>query len=224
MLIELHGTKNIRDFSEYGLKNRIRSGHLADLTKEDIDILVNQYGLETIIDLRTPQERKEKPDVEIEGVEHIKISIFDESVPGISHEEQTERRGRHHIPDMPKLYENMIRNEVSRNNLKRVMKILNDPERSETILWHCSEGKDRCGVISALVLLTHGIDDKTVMEDYLRSNIAAEKRADMLCAEILKETGDEEFSRNIRCAFVVSEEYIRPVFEDIKQIAAELMA
>ena len=49
--------------------------------------------------------------------------------------------------------------------MERVM----DPAAQPTNL-HCTAGKDRAGLGSALVLLTLGVPEKTVMQDFLLSN------------------------------------------------------
>ena len=37
-------------------------------------------------------------------------------------------------------------------------------------LFHCSQGKDRTGVVIAIILYALGIDKKTIIEDYLLTN------------------------------------------------------
>ena len=38
------------------------------------------------------------------------------------------------------------------------------------LLFHCSAGKDRTGVAAMLILLALGVDEKTVVEDYVLTN------------------------------------------------------
>ena len=47
--------------------------------------------------------------------------------------------------------------------------LLNTPDDG-AVLWHCSQGKDRAGLASALLLCALGADDETVRRDYLLSN------------------------------------------------------
>lgn len=44
MKIKLSGTKNTRDFSEYGFPDYIRSAHLHNITKHDAEMLVDKLG------------------------------------------------------------------------------------------------------------------------------------------------------------------------------------
>ena len=73
--IPLTAIPNARDLGGYKTiegktikyKKLIRSGTLGALTNEDIRILVEEYDLKTIVDLRTMVERSQNPDPEISG-------------------------------------------------------------------------------------------------------------------------------------------------------------
>ena len=54
---------------------------------------------------------------------------------------------------LPFLYETMAAN--SQNEIKQVLDILSEP-RNLPVLFHCEHGKDRTGVIAALVLSCAG--------------------------------------------------------------------
>ena len=55
----------------------IRTGTLIRMSDEDIQFLKN-YGLTTIIDLRSKSERKDHPDPQIEGVKNISLPLSEE--------------------------------------------------------------------------------------------------------------------------------------------------
>ena len=55
---------------------------------------------------------------------------------------------------------------------------------------HCSAGKDRTGVLSALVLAFLGVPDETIVEDYALSSAAMERLLERLKAEY-PEAADE---------------------------------
>ncbi|MFV7878499.1 tyrosine-protein phosphatase, partial [Enterococcus faecium] len=40
-----------------------------------------------------------------------------------------------------------------------------------TVLFHCTAGKDRTGLIAALVLALAGVDAETIVDDYARTGI-----------------------------------------------------
>ena len=212
MDIKLQGVRNIRDFSEYGFPGHIRSAHLHDMTKGDAEILSKQYHLKTVIDLRTAIERKEQPDHVMESVEYLHIPLFEEARIGISHERSTQEMGML-LPDMAKLYRNIVTDEFSKAQIKKVMEIINDNGRDGAVLWHCTEGKDRCGIISALFLLSKGIDKDTVMLDYLKTNEPSEKRAEYYYSVALDKSGNSATAEKVRDVFLAKREYMEPVIE-----------
>ena len=41
----------------------------------------------------------------------------------------------------------------------------------QAVLFHCSEGKDRTGCAAMLILYALGVDEETIMEDFLLTNV-----------------------------------------------------
>ncbi|KAJ2957479.1 hypothetical protein NQZ79_g6805 [Umbelopsis isabellina] len=58
--------------------------------------------------------------------------------------------------------------ETSDKALKDIFGILSDTE-SLPVLIHCEQGKDRTGVVIALILSACGIDRKVILDDYSKS-------------------------------------------------------
>lgn len=77
-ILPLEHVPNARDLGGYvGFKGRkvkmhrlLRTGKLSQMTKEDEKFLLN-YGLTTIVDLRSPKEIESSPDIVPAGVKHI---------------------------------------------------------------------------------------------------------------------------------------------------------
>ena len=75
-VISLDGALNVRDLGGLPLKDGryvkkgklIRSGRLSDLTEQDKNILVHDWNVTTIVDLRNEQEISEHPDAALDGV------------------------------------------------------------------------------------------------------------------------------------------------------------
>ena len=53
---------------------------------------------------------------------------------------------------------------------REVLVHLADPDRGATV-FHCTGGKDRTGVLAAVLLRTLGVDDEVVVEDYAVSEV-----------------------------------------------------
>lgn len=224
MKIDLVGADNARDFR--GIKNVfgktirskqfIRSNHLNSLTEKDCLFLTKEYGLLKVIDLRTTIETMQKPDVVMEGVKHIHIPLFDESAIGITHEANTDMQaaGLADIPDMSALYERMVEDDYSVSQLSKIMNIIADNE-SGAILWHCTEGKDRCGIVSAMFLAMLDVDIQTIMEDYLSTNTAAAKRAEIFYENVIRITKDERKALEVKTAFLANKDYLNAAFDKV---------
>ena len=160
-IIKLRHLKNYRDLG--GIKTAdgrsirphmlIRGTALFAPGPISITALKDIYNLKTIIDLRTIKERLEKPDVEIEGVDVFHMPIINESVAGISHEKKVRSmKSLLMMPPMNELYVSMVTKE-SLDNLVKVLKfILTLPLQKYSVVFHCTAGKDRTGVVAALLL------------------------------------------------------------------------
>lgn len=224
--IELAGADNARDFggtvNEKGktiIKGRfIRSNALDRLSAEDIEKLHDEYRLERVIDLRTSENVLEKPDVKIPGAEIVNIPIFEESAIGIKREKRTDLLNA--IPEefttMADLYRRMVTDPFCIAQLKHIFKVILN-EREGSVLWHCSEGKDRCGLVSALFLKIMDVPDETVLNDYLRTNDVALKRSEVYYQKVLDKTGDEAMASKVRSMFVADEAYFSAAMDEIQK-------
>ena len=65
--------------------------------------------------------------------------------------------------DMDNLYINIL--EGNRAGIKQVFDCLADPSQGP-IIFHCTQGKDRAGVVAALILMTLHVPNETIMQDY----------------------------------------------------------
>lgn len=75
-------------------------------------------------------------------------------------------RSESHKDDLPARYLRMVRN--AEPEVSRLFEIVATAE--PPILVHCIIGKDRTGIIIALLLRTLGVDRAAVLEDYERTN------------------------------------------------------
>jgi len=137
----------------------MRSAQLSEAEGDDLK------GISEVIDLRTPKERLEAPDQTWYSC-YSPMPIFETIMPGISHEDELTGRS---VPDMTKLYEKLMK-ECADTFRDVLLEIMNHDYDSGAVLWHCTEGKDRCGMTSALILEMLGVSREFIMEDYLKTN------------------------------------------------------
>lgn len=196
----------------------IRSEALPELTKEDIHTLCVEHGLKAIIDLRTLTEREEKPDQELEGVENLHIPIFPEEVVGISRgKKTTDSIADNWLPDMRINYRMMVSDPAAIGQFKRVIGRIME-QKEGAILWHCTAGKDRCGMTSVYIERLLGMDMELIREDYLRTNIAAAPFAEKIHDFVLEKSGNKEQALWAKKAFLAEPDYFDAAMDEMEKL------
>ena len=223
--ISFEGISNARDLGGLvtadGRKVRsgflIRSANLSAATASDIRKLREDYHLSLVLDLRTNMARKMKPDVLIEGVENRHILIFDDTLIGITHENDRDyARRKTPMPDLSKLYKAMVTMDMCRERFGQILTLIMEHDFEKgSVLIHCSEGKDRAGIITAFLLSALGVDRRQIMEDYLITNEVNVEKAESYYRSVLENGADREVAESVKNAFLAKEEYLQGAFESI---------
>lgn len=137
----------------------LRSGKLSILTPEECSELCRKYNIQCVIDLRTPIESAEFPDLLPEGVEYLQIPLLEDATVGVTHETGSDpmtiiRNLRKHpekllemLPDFKVFYRQMVTDKYSRSQLDKVVATLrkNADEGICSISLHCRKRQDGCG-------------------------------------------------------------------------------
>lgn len=224
--IQLSGADNARDLG--GMKTSdgaviqngylIRSNRLSRITKRDIQILKDQYHLQKIIDLRTPMEAEQEEDKEIAGAVYLNIPFFVESMVGISHERGNRHKIGHieNIPKMEDLYVMIVENPFCQKQMEKALRQIMETEDG-AVLWHCTEGKDRCGLLSAMTLFLLGVSEQDVMEDYLKTNTSAATRIDKMYQKWRKLGISKGRAEGMLGLFMAKEEYMQAALDFVKR-------
>ena len=169
-LIPLDGAFNFRDLGGYpaagGRATRwgmlFRSDTLHELSTSDVDTL-RSLGLATVVDLRTSRELERtgrgplgpEPD-------RLPASVGDPGRAG-----RRGRRGGHGGTGGDDLSERYLWYlEVGAPASGRGTDLLGEPAHYP-LVFHCAAGKDRTGVLAALVLDLLGVDPEVIVADYL---------------------------------------------------------
>ena len=173
--VDLEGSFNCRDLG--GLRTvdgrttrrgRVfRSDALATLTAADQATLAG-LGIRAVFDLRTREERERAPNrPPANAVQHA-VGFIPRGNPEMF---QAVNAGLLDVAatqaSMRQQYENLILDHTDR--LAAVYRGLLD-SAGVPALVHCASGKDRTGIVSAVLLLAVGVDREEVLEDYHVSN------------------------------------------------------
>ena len=227
--IPLEGVHNFRDFGGWAAKNGqkvrtgllFRSGHLSRASKAD-QAKINALGLQTLADLRQPSEREREP------------NILPDPAPATIFE--TAHGGYEDAPHLAFLREgNLTVQSVHNYMLSAYQRIPEEPHHrrifadlfkqlrhGDPVLIHCAAGKDRTGILAALILLSVGVDRNQVYEDYMLTNVAVD--IDGLLPSIAKriseQTGEDVEPQALRPMLGVETDFLDAAFEAIGPLDA----
>lgn len=226
--VHLRSLPNTRDLGAYATedghhvlpKKLLRSGSLYHLSISDQDTLLEDYRLTRVIDFRTKTEQEQKPDTVMAGVKYANIPILDEETMGISQAGGLMDMFRMDmVPDdfILKQYEALVRDPFCVKEYARFMDMILHHEDG-AILWHCSAGKDRVGVGTAILLSALGVPRETICDDYMKTNLYLDDEMQHMIRILeTKMIVDNEAMDKIRLLFKVKREYIDAAFSAIEE-------
>ncbi|MGI5900107.1 MAG: tyrosine-protein phosphatase [Christensenellales bacterium] len=166
--VPLEGAFNFRDLGGYpvagGLSTRYgvfyRSGCINDLTTSDKE-KIKKLGVKTVIDLRGEHELQSRPGAFTgdADVRVINIDLLSKLDPNSVYKHTTD--DPNFIPD---LYITMI--DSCGEKIGQFIKAAAENAQRGAVLYHCSAGKDRTGMISMFLLGLAGVERMDIVADY----------------------------------------------------------
>ncbi|MBC2105180.1 tyrosine-protein phosphatase [Listeria booriae] len=172
--IPLEGCFNFRDLGGYvntagktvKWGKLYRSSLLTNITEKDKDTL-EKLGVSWICDLRSTSEIAAKPTPALAHIKNRHIPI------GTAKNESTESQ-KIDLPDDHRVYEPLMGESyrVFVQSKDGFREIFNDIIEKEEVpfLFHCTAGKDRTGVLGALLLKLLDVPENTILADYELTN------------------------------------------------------
>lgn len=170
------GIHNFRALAPYPLRDGgairggmiYRSGALDLMTEADAACLSDEVGLRTILDLRHPDELAHAPHSLTDRA--IALSIFPE---GATQESLiAELNGLYGTGPRPERYFHYLM--VGGDRMAQAFGLFAE-EATYPILVHCTAGKDRTGVLLALLMDVLGADDADIASEYALSDAGIER-------------------------------------------------
>jgi len=175
--LPMSGGYNFRDLGGYRTTDGkyvkwgkiLRSDDLHKLTDEDLGYL-SSIPLASIVDFRSEDEMKQAPDKDPKSLkQNYKYSISPGNLMAAISAD------RHNITEMKAdslmmgMNELLVADSACIDQYRKFFELLQDDSKVP-LMFHCSAGKDRTGMGAALVLFSLGVDEQTIMDDYLLSN------------------------------------------------------
>ncbi len=192
--LPVKGIVNARDLGGYktadGRRVRdgrlIRSAHLAEATGSDLRYLAG-LPVTTVIDFRKEEEKVGKVNKTVEGAQYISLPIDASGnvAANATEEEKKKFTGRKKF-DVKKIIVMAAFNDKAKAVARNMYPVLLfSPEcqsqfavffrlvlsaEKGAVLYHCTQGKDRTGIASALLLAALGADRDTIISDFDATN------------------------------------------------------
>jgi protein-tyrosine phosphatase len=166
---EFEEVLNFRDLGGYAAssgrtlaRRRIfRSGGLWLATGSDVDRLKNQIRLKSILDLR------DKAQMDSQGIGHVSSAGFRwynvplEGGSGVNMDMKILAT----LSNCGEVYLLYVRQPEYGKSVLNALGIIADPA-NHPLVFHCSAGKDRTGVLAAILLSIMGVTDEHIVNDY----------------------------------------------------------
>lgn len=194
----------------------LRSGMLTHLTSKDCQFLANNIGLRTILDYRDKNEIEKKPDKLWSGVDYYPIAANPLSHEVSANITEAIRSNRHDHNSgtafMIRLYEQLP---FANPAYKKLVSLLLESE-IKPMVQHCAVGKDRTGVGCALTQLALGVDEDSVMQDYLLTEETLTPFRETMLANLAPTISSTEFAFQ-QALFAAKEVYLMSGLRAIKQ-------
>ena len=224
-VIHLRHQRNLRDiggkYKDVTLRYDmlLRGRAFTTLTPKQLEKLKTKYHLRTVIDLRDLMEQAQKPDQELPGINKLLMPVFADGKVGISHEDR-EKADKiailSKLPPMSQMYYEMFHEECLDNLSKIIKFIITAKDGEYAIYYHCSEGKDRTGIISAVLLSMLGVSQKEIIKEYLHTNRVAHHKANIYYLVAKYVRFDVNLAKKLHGMFSAKKEYISVYFDVVR--------
>lgn len=169
--ISFDSVLNFRDLGGYRTKGGrttawrrlFRSGELHHMTERDIFRLKEEIGLTSVIDLRSSNL------VQLLGVGPLdEVGVKYYSIPFviiIDSNDDKEKALFKGLSNSGEVYSYRIRNKEYGRRIIEALEIIADP-KNHPLVFYCNAGKDRSGILAAIILGVLGVADEDIIEDY----------------------------------------------------------
>jgi protein-tyrosine phosphatase len=148
----------------------IRSDHLGQLNAAGVEAL-RAYGVTTVLDLRSEGETFNRPSPFAAG-----------DAPAYLNRELIDDKNMNNIGDAQDMFQRYLFIVNTRPVAFRgVFEAIAGAEG--TVLFHCFAGKDRTGIVAAMLLSLAGVDDRDIAADYGETDVQLGTQYEVWIAE-----------------------------------------
>lgn len=165
--LDFEGARNFRDLGGYDSRlggttrwGRVfRAGSIAGMTGSDLERLA-ALDPHAIVDLRNRDEREQAPD----PVDSLHVPVMGSFLVGREPPDLGALVDRDHgVAFMRRMYLRLLEHAAA--EIGQVLAVV-AAAGGRPVVFHCSAGKDRTGLVAALLLEVVGVDRDTVLDDF----------------------------------------------------------
>lgn len=213
----------------------LRSCKLSRFNAKQLRDLADVYHTGEIIDLRTSWERIQEKDPEVPGAVYYPVSIIDEDNE-LAQVDFAAILERYHgdrvkmMVDVAKsgkldesMYVQFLSGETGKKGYAEFFRILLATPEDQAVLWHCTDGKDRTGLAAMLLLSALGVDEQTILKDYLLTNQYNGKKLAFVASQLDQELSEVVKKRAMTLLGGVNETLMINALDYLKQTYGSVM-
>ncbi len=142
-----------------------RSGELHNMTRDDADRLKEKIGLTSVLDLRSNLEINQHG---LGLITESGFNYFNVSLISDGGDREGNIRRYQNINDMGQFYLRLAAQKDFSQGIVQSLEIIADPA-NHPLVFHCSAGKDRTGVLAAILLNSLDVITEDIVNDFLLS-------------------------------------------------------
>jgi protein-tyrosine phosphatase len=213
-LVRMEGAVNFRDIGGYKTVDGkevkwgrvFRSADVSKLTDRDLATL-EEKRIHTVVDFRGVKESAKAPDHLLPNTDYILCPAGSDSLPNAK--DIAKRMQQDSF--LEKFYTNT---EHFANRYKPFFQKLIALPEGESIMYHCTGGRDRTGMATALFLYLLGVPQETIEADFVASNVYLAPRNKEMFKDMADATGKDVEA--LKKAMALRPELIRAMFNSIQ--------
>ena len=164
---------NFRDIGGYrGARGKtvlwrrvFRSGEFQKITREELDRLTQELGVASIIDLRSDFELKKRGTGLLDGYD---IKYYNIALMTDDDDPNNNARRYDKLTNLGDFYLDLMRQKEFGTRVVEALQMIADPS-NHPLVFHCAVGKDRTGILTAMLLKLLGVRESDIIEDYTLS-------------------------------------------------------
>lgn len=191
--LDLSGVCNARELGGYrsadGRTVRhgvlLRTAALSGATDSDLQKLREKYHLAVVADFRMDSEVERAPDPDLDGVRNLRLPIMDAELLSERTDRMRDLLAKSEDPTdrmaqlfaavdagivSDQMYVEFLAGAQGKTGYRQLFEELLILPEGQSLLFHCTQGKDRTGVAAMLILSALDVDEETILKDYLLTN------------------------------------------------------